>query len=165
MHLIHLFKSAIFCHGALYADFYGTTVTNSVKANNFSDDSDHSGLTYIIPRQSHYKNRELLDADRMRRTGRVIPYEGATIKLPRSQPHTETVMYEHFESAAAAVGEDIGVMWMCRAEHLNDARQRGIDAGTHVQRFTRKPNGVDTDHAHRVRRNIAHSRLVPLTLT
>ena len=55
-------------------------------------------------------------------------------------------MLEHLQAIGMAVGEQVSVMWMRGAEHLDDTTERRISAGSHVQRFHSQPYRVDADH-------------------
>ena len=45
---------------------------------------------------------------------------------------------------------------VCGAEHLHDARQRGLGAGAHVDRLGCQPHGIDADQRSHSRSHAAH---------
>ena len=74
------------------------------------------------------------------------PDELALVESPRRQPDANTVVHENLHAIGPAVGKQIGVVGVCRAEYLHHPSQRGIGSGTHIQWLHRQPGTIDSDH-------------------
>jgi hypothetical protein len=66
-------------------------------------------------------------------------------------------MDQHLHSACAFVDEEIGMTSPRFTEHAHHAREGGVDARSHVQRFHCEPGRIDPDHFNSSRSQSAHS--------
>lgn len=76
---------------------------------------------------------------------------------PRGAPHAEAVVYEQLDPGGSRVGEQVAAVCLGLAEHLRDAGQQALCAGTHVHGPDRKPQCVDADHRSNSRNQAAHA--------
>src|SRR6266850_7956233 len=119
--------------------------------------SDHPAIAERAPRQAKYQGVELLAVQCKPACSSTRPDETALVQPSHCQPHSEAVVHQHFDPIAAPVGEQVRMMWLCRTEHRDHARQRGVHADTQVQWLDREPHRVDTDHFSQSRSQAAHS--------
>ena len=72
--------------------------------------------------------------------------EAAFVKLSRTQPEAKASVHQHLHAVGAFVDKQVRMMSTRFIEHIYDAGQRFIYAGTHVERLYCKPGRVDADH-------------------
>ncbi|WP_157653399.1 hypothetical protein [Burkholderia ubonensis] len=65
-------------------------------------------------------------------------------------------MNQHLHAVGAAIGEQLRVVRMCGAEHLDHTGQLGIETSPHIQRVDRQPHFIDADHRSHSRSHAAH---------
>jgi hypothetical protein len=76
----------------------------------------------------------------------VRPRELPLIQASRGQPDADPVVNQDLHSVGAPIVEQIGMVWVRGAEHLDHTRQGRVETGTHVQWIDRQPDLVDTNH-------------------
>ena len=130
-----------------------------------SNNGYYSCTPQFLPRQSNRERRKLAGIDLNGRFNRVCPNKPSAIQAPSSKPNTNTIVHENLDSIATAIGKDISVMRMRGAKYSNHAHQHGIGAGPHIERASRHPDRVDSNHLKSTRTNSAHSVLEPETKT
>jgi len=65
-------------------------------------------------------------------------------------------VHEDLHPIGSSVGEQVGMMRVGGAEHLNDACQRRFCASAHVDRLSGQPHGVGADQRSHSRSQAAH---------
>lgn len=123
-----------------------------------SDDSDHAILADALPRQAQHQTGQLFV-----RQGTLLGFaaDGRPSKLPliqasRGQPDADPVVNQNLHAVGAPIGEQIRMVWVRGAEHLDHTRQGRVETSTHVQWVDRQPDLVDTDHRSHSRSQAAH---------
>src|ERR1700710_310456 len=75
----------------------------------------------------------------------IGPNEMTFVQAPCSKPDAKSVVHQDLHARRALIGKQIRMVRPCGPKYLHHARKNGIGAGTHIERFSRKPNGVDAD--------------------
>jgi hypothetical protein len=83
--------------------------------------------------------------------------EAAFVELPRAQPQTEPIVYQHLHAIRAPVDEQIRMMSTRLTEDIHYPCKWFVDAGTHVERLNGEPGRIDADHFMSSRSSAAHS--------
>jgi hypothetical protein len=74
------------------------------------------------------------------------PDKLAFVEPSGCQPDANSVMHEHLHAIGPAVGKQVGVVGVRRAEHLDHSAKSRIRARTHVQWLYCQPDAVDSNH-------------------
>lgn len=83
------------------------------------------------------------------------PAELPLIQPASGQPDAEAVANQDLHAVGAAIGEQVNVMGMRSAEHLDHSRPCRVETGAHVQRFHCQPGLINPDHLSRKRLAVA----------
>lgn len=87
---------------------------------------------------------------------KVRPGELPLVQASRGQPDADPVVNQDLHAVGAPIGEQIGMVWVSGAEHLDHTCQGRIGTGAHVQWIDCQPDLVDTDHRSHSRSQAAH---------
>jgi hypothetical protein len=115
-------------------------------------------LVEPLPRQTHDDRLQLLVRERH---ATIMSHIGADkaafVELSRAQPEAKAIVNQYLHAVGAFVDEEVGVMRTRFAKDIDNAGQRLVDTGTHVERLYREPGHIDPDHRMSSRSSSAHS--------
>lgn len=113
-----------------------------------SHNSDDAVIAQALPGQTQHQGLQLFHAELLVpvQCCRSRPDKLAFVESPPCQPDANAVMHKHLDAIGPAVGKQVGVVGMRRAEHLDYSPQRRIRARPHVQWLYRQPGAVDSNH-------------------
>nr|WP_260435503.1 hypothetical protein [Burkholderia cenocepacia] len=86
----------------------------------------------------------------------VRPGELPLVQASGGQPDVDPVVNQDLHAVGAPISEQIGMVWVSGAEHLDHTGQGRIETGAHVHWIDRQPDLVDADHRSRSRSQAAH---------
>ncbi len=107
--------------------------------------ADDASIAYALPGQSEYQGVELRAVELQRATV-LGPHDAAHVQAPGGQPHSDALVHQHLQAAGTPVGEQVAMAGGGSAKDRHHARQRGLRAAAHVQRFSGQAQCADADH-------------------
>ena len=110
-----------------------------------------------MPRQAKHQRIQLHLRQRHCCAGAGWPGEPPLVQSSRGELDADAIVDQHLHAVCAAIGEEVGMMWLRGAEDSDDTRQSGIHAGAHVQRSHGQPDGINPDHRSHPCSQVAHS--------
>ncbi len=109
---------------------------------------DDAVIAQALPGKTQHQGLQLFHAELLVTVQccRCWPDKLAFVESSCRQPDTNAVVHEHLHAIGTAVGKQVGVVGVRRAEHLNHSAKRRVRARTHIQWLHCQPSAVDTNH-------------------